>query len=504
MNPIDYKLIDPDAMRYALATNMRQGGGVVRRFADGGGISLDDIPAPDPFSVNSKPGTLAYTNASTTPYAAPEQKTHYDERMNQLTEQLNRGIKPDWMSVSDFANDQISRGNSKPGHMVRALGDLLELPEKALGTSIDPMMGAGVATMGEAALYPGMGRFAAQQYGLPLAEKALSMYKQGQLTPGMNPALGVVKNKAAPGLVEHFHGSDTKGLTELSPEASQGRRSEGSSVWFKNNPAEASEYVKKNNGVVYTAPLDTSNFAVVDANFTSNKAIHPDAVIYHSNGETTPVSTLGEKVTTDAISAHSRAKGDPGVRILNVGDKGSGRVRSEEPYGESVAVHSPVKPTAERTLKEIEQPRSQTIKVNEREIPVTMNPVDERSGYKIVNVKTQPFEEAFKQTDQYIGPGGTGNTISDRYKKVGEFLKDAPSMQVGNVHVRENGTVIFGDGRHRYAYLRDSGLNKIPIAMDDEAIANAEANGYLAKRKGGQITFANDLDAMRHELTRNK
>jgi len=342
--------------------------------------------------------------------------------------------------------------------------------------------------------------YEAAEFGLGTMGGGLGL---SHAAPAPSGSIGMA-TRTAPNLVEHFHGSDTKGLTVLDPAASQGRRSEGSSVWFKNNPAEAAEYPKKNSGVVYTAPLDTSNFAVVDANFTSNKAIHPDAVIYHSNGETTPVSMLGEKVTTDAIAAHSRAKGDPGVRILNVGDKGSGRVRSEEPYGESVAVHSPVKPTAERTLKEIEQPRSQTIKVNEREIPVTMNPVDERSGYKIVNVKTQPFEEAFKQTDQYIGPRGTGNTISDRYKKVGEFLKDAPSMQVGNVHVRENGTVIFGDGRHRYAYLRDSGLNKIPIAMDDEAIANAEANGYLAKRKGGQITFANDLDAMRHELTRNK
>jgi len=511
-----FRITNPDYLQRV--RNEAHGGAV--HMADGGqaempygGVSLDNLPERNAFSLNSKPASQAYSgydvpqiDASGKPMALP--KTSYDMKLDMINNDLAKGIKPDWMSFEDFAQDQVSRGRGT-GHILpaamKAMSFPYEMAEKAIGSSmgIDPTMGM-IGKTGELHVVPGAGRFAAQQYGLPLAEKALSMYEQGQLTPGVNPALGVVKNKTAPGLVEHFHGSDTKGLTELSPEASQGRRSEGSSVWFKNNPAEASEYVKKNNGVVYTAPLDTSNFAVVDANFTSNKAIHPDAVIYHSNGETTPVSMLGEKVTTDAIAAHSRAKGDPGVRILNVGDKGSGRVRSEEPYGESVAVHSPVKPTAERTLKEIEQPRSQTIKVNEREIPVTMNPVDERSGYKIVNVKTQPFEEAFKQTDQYIGPRGTGNTISDRYKKVGEFLKDAPSMQVGNVHVRENGTVIFGDGRHRYAYLRDSGLNKIPIAMDDEAIANAEANGYLAKRKGGQITFANDLDAMRHELTRNK
>ena len=198
--------------------------------------------------------------------------------------------------------------------------------------------------------------YEAAEFGLGTMGGGLGL---SHAAPAPSGSIGMA-TRTAPNLVEHFHGSDTKGLTVLDPAASQGRRSEGSSVWFKNNPAEAAEYPKKNSGVVYTAPLDTSNFAVVDANFTSNKAIHPDAVIYHSNGETTPVSMLGEKVTTDAIAAHSRAKGDPGVRILNVGDKGSGRVRSEEPYGESVAVHSPVKPTAERTLKEIEQPNTLT------------------------------------------------------------------------------------------------------------------------------------------------
>ena len=123
-----------------------------------------------------------------------------------------------------------------------------------------------------------------------------------------------------------------------------------------------------------------------------------------------------------------------------------------------------------------------SIELNGRKISVNQHPSDERSGNNIHLVDADKFDEGFKRNkSQYIGKGGTGNTISDRYEKVHEFLKTAPSMKVGDAHVRENGLVDFGDGRHRFSYLRDQGLKHIPISLSKEAARNAKKNGYLIK-----------------------
>ena len=73
----------------------------------------------------------------------------------------------------------------------------------------------------------------------------------------------------------------------------------------------------------------------------------------------------------------------------------------------------------------------------------------------------------------------TENAIKNRYKGVEEFLKTAPSMIASEAYVKPNGSVVFGDGRHRFAYLRDQGLDKIPISMDKESIKNAKKYGYI-------------------------
>ena len=122
-----------------------------------------------------------------------------------------------------------------------------------------------------------------------------------------------------------------------------------------------------------------------------------------------------------------------------------------------------------------------TISVHDREIPVTMHPVEKRQGNQLHNVDVDKFDEAFKKNKgQYIGEGGSGNSISDRYEKIGEFLKKAPSMQASDVHVNEHGTVDFGNGRHRYAFLRDKGLKAIPISFSKEAVKNAKKHGYIS------------------------
>lgn len=61
----------------------------------------------------------------------------------------------------------------------QALG---EFADKSGLTSLPPFLGLPAPKMGA-----GAGRFAAQEYGMPVVEKGLSMYEQGRLTPGMKP-----------------------------------------------------------------------------------------------------------------------------------------------------------------------------------------------------------------------------------------------------------------------------------------------------------------------------
>jgi len=119
------------------------------------------------------------------------------------------------------------------------------------------------------------------------------------------------------------------------------------------------------------------------------------------------------------------------------------------------------------------------VKLGDKVLPVTMHPIEAREGNVLANVNPQAFDKAFKKTEwQYVGPQGQGG-IGDRYNKFGEFAQTAPSMNASNVSVDKIGRITFGDGRHRYAYLRDQGVDSIPMSMDKESLANAKMHGLL-------------------------
>jgi hypothetical protein len=133
---------------------------------------------------------------------------------------------------------------------------------------------------------------------------------------------------------------------------------------------------------------------------------------------------------------------------------------------------------------------AKAVRLGDRALPVTMHPVEAREGNVLADINPQAFDKAFQKSDwQYVGPQGAGG-IGDRYKRFEEFAKDAPSMRASNVSVSKNGAVTFGDGRHRYAYLRDQGVDSIPMSMDKQSLENARLNGFLkeeGKADGGKI-----------------
>lgn len=144
------------------------------------------------------------------------------------------------------------------------------------------------------------------------------------------------------------------------------------------------------------------------------------------------------------------------------------------------------------------------VKLGNKVLPVIMHPIEAREGNVLANINPQAFDKAFKKTEwQYVGPQGQGG-IGDRYNKFGEFAQTAPSMNASNVSVDKIGRITFGDGRHRYAYLRDQGVDSIPMSMDKESLANAKLHGLLNDGVQGPQSEALRLAQQRAALPPSK
>ena len=140
------------------------------------------------------------------------------------------------------------------------------------------------------------------------------------------------------------------------------------------------------------------------------------------------------------------------------------------------------------------RPVETTVKLGDRELPITMDVYDKRAGNKIVHVNPDTFDKAFQKSSwQYVGPKGEGG-IKDRYSRFADYAKSAKSANASNAGVNKEGVITFGDGRHRYAYMRDQGLDKIPMSMDKQSIEHARRYGYLQEAKGGRVTHAHHLE----------
>ena len=109
---------------------------------------------------------------------------------------------------------------------------------------------------------------------------------------------------------------------------------------------------------------------------------------------------------------------------------------------------------------------------------------DKYMTHKIAWIITKIWDNAWASEDMhYIGEGEIGN----RYEKVLEFFAMDPVerlqkfgpivMPRAKVDVR--GQITIGNGRHRYAVMRDLGAEKIPISMTEDSLQNAERFGLI-------------------------
>jgi SPP1 gp7 family putative phage head morphogenesis protein len=112
-------------------------------------------------------------------------------------------------------------------------------------------------------------------------------------------------------------------------------------------------------------------------------------------------------------------------------------------------------------------------------VNVTLSRFDAESNLRLYLVDVARFDKAFaKDPSFYVGLDGEGG-IGKRYANVAEYINTNKAMEASTVYVRPDGYVGFINGRHRYAYLRDVGVTQIPVALDEEAAANAAKAGYL-------------------------
>lgn len=95
------------------------------------------------------------------------------------------------------------------------------------------------------------------------------------------------------------------------------------------------------------------------------------------------------------------------------------------------------------------------------------------------------IEENWRQDkDNYIGSDGTGAAMAGRYEKVGEWMSRGQfaNANMSQVCLDETGMVQFGDGRHRFAWVRDHAATAIQVQVPpDQAEAFACRFGTNAR-----------------------
>ena len=100
---------------------------------------------------------------------------------------------------------------------------------------------------------------------------------------------------------------------------------------------------------------------------------------------------------------------------------------------------------------------------------------------KLYNIKINKIESSFKKDkDYYIGVNGT-NGINNRYNRFIKFLNDNPKIDIiaPSIYIDDNGEVQFNNGRHRYAVIRDLGIETIPFSISNNNIKQAKKYNYI-------------------------
>ena len=106
----------------------------------------------------------------------------------------------------------------------------------------------------------------------------------------------------------------------------------------------------------------------------------------------------------------------------------------------------------------------------------------EHNNDVLLPVNIKKFDDAWsKDVGFYIAFGKGG--IADRREKFEKFYKGLESsggtLESPEVSVNDSGKVMFINGRHRFAVLRDKGISPIYVSFTKDSVDNAKRFGYI-------------------------
>ena len=91
-------------------------------------------------------------------------------------------------------------------------------------------------------------------------------------------------------------------------------------------------------------------------------------------------------------------------------------------------------------------------------------PLNHKKGFVTAYVDPEKVASNYDQTVPFVDRGGAGG-IAGRYDEAKKYIDSGKAVALSVLTLDANGKVSFEDGRHRFAALRDKGMDTIPVAV---------------------------------------
>jgi hypothetical protein len=540
-NPLDYTIQDPDAMRFALMqdSGYRKGGAV--RMADGG--ILDGHPvfqtAQTPFAEYrhsigmSRGGEHFEGGGQVTGYGSdvPQLDAQGNVIRTQPTAEqrlLDRGIAPEGMSDSQYAQAQIDRGNANPGHLANALMRILSIPEHLTGSSmgLDPMMGL-IGKTGELHSIPKAGQYAASRvapFAKDTAQMAAELYERGQM-PGM------VKPTSE---LTAWHGTphEIKGNFDLAKVGTgEGAQAYGHGMYFAENPAVAQQYQKdisRSQLMKGGDPLaldQTIGGKPLVAFYESLQAKADRMPIQKAQIEYEKLSFLEDLMQGTQFKDAIARVDDPAVakwaQSLENSYKPAGNLYKVDIPDEQMPMmldwDKPLNQQSDIVKKGL---KSLGITVDEKAYKAHLDDLEASLlGKESKGIKEVPNPSGESIYKKIVNKFGSPELASQELNKLGitgiryldeksrgrdlEWVIKSPKGGENTFRTKETAEA-FLKKNPDYTMIEPKPLTSNFVSFKPETVKILEKNDIPIERKKGGVAFANSLDAMRHELTKAK
>ena len=103
-------------------------------------------------------------------------------------------------------------------------------------------------------------------------------------------------------------------------------------------------------------------------------------------------------------------------------------------------------------------------------------------GYQLVEINVGQLDKVLQRQNGYVGYKGRGG-VKEKYNRFVRFLHTSHKIQPPRLALIKtvNGGLMVNidDGRHRFAVLRDIGLEKIPVIMSEDSIKTGKEFGIF-------------------------